>query len=579
MILPKSRSSGMPRTEGETKDGGVRVEGLMRRPEWLLAAVVLIALVPFLTKPFNIDDPLFIWIARHIQSHPGDPYGFKVNWYNYAWPMWDTTMNPPLACYYLSVVGSVLGWSEPAVHAAFILPAVLAIVGVWRLAGRLCSRPIHAAVLTLFTPVFLVSATTLMCDVMMLTFWVWALVLWLEGAERNSAGRIAAAACLMAFAFLTKYFAACLIPLVVLWSLVRKQPVKQWLGWLAVPVLAIVAYQLGTRLRYGQGLLTGAASYASLGHSLTSGGIPRVVLSGLAFTGGCLAPLTFFAPLLWRGRVMLIGGTACLIITGALCYLAKGSFPTSLLTPLEAAQLLFWAIGGIGLLALALADLWQRRDADSLLLGCWAGGTFVFAAYCNWVINSRSILPMAVPVAILVMRRLEARVKERPEWSRWALAASGLVGGALAVWVAVADYLFAQATQTAAHAICSNYRHDGHRLWFQGHWGFQYYMEQGGATALDIQHLQLAEGDCIAMPDRNTNVKPLKGAVAELATITVPDGGGGMSTMYIPAGSGFYASVFGPLPFAFGSEPEQQVWLFAYDPEGKLQGTNAAAGH
>ena len=25
---------------------------------------------PFLAKPFNIDDPLFIWVARQIHLHP-----------------------------------------------------------------------------------------------------------------------------------------------------------------------------------------------------------------------------------------------------------------------------------------------------------------------------------------------------------------------------------------------------------------------------------------------------------------------------------------------------------------------------
>jgi len=205
-------------------------------------------------------------------------------------------------------------------------------------------------------------------------------------------------------------------------------------------------------------------------------------------------------------------------------------------------------------------------------------GTFVFTAFCNWVINGRSILPMAVPAAVLVMRRLEARAKQGFEISRLSLVVPSLAGAALALWVATADYLFAQAPQLAAQLICSNYRHDGHRLWFQGHWGFQYYMEQNGATALDLQHLHLAEGDYVAMPNRNTNVQPLKEPVAEVASITVPVAGGGMSTMYKPAGSGFYASVIGPLPFAFGPEPEQEVKLFAYDPEGKLERTNAAAG-
>ena len=50
-----------------------------RHPNWTLVFVTLAALLPFLAKPFNIDDPLFIWLAHQIQAHPGDPFGFSVN--------------------------------------------------------------------------------------------------------------------------------------------------------------------------------------------------------------------------------------------------------------------------------------------------------------------------------------------------------------------------------------------------------------------------------------------------------------------------------------------------------------------
>ena len=57
------------------------------RARWLLAACTLAALLPFLGKAFHMDDPLFIWTAKHIQSHPLDFYGFKVNWGYAEMPM------------------------------------------------------------------------------------------------------------------------------------------------------------------------------------------------------------------------------------------------------------------------------------------------------------------------------------------------------------------------------------------------------------------------------------------------------------------------------------------------------------
>src|ERR1700691_4071250 len=96
------------------------------KPGLALALLVLVCLAPFIGKPFNIDDPLFLWTARQIQSHPFDPYGFNVNWYGWESPMWEVTKNPPLAGYYLALSAANLGWSECALHLALLLPAVAA---------------------------------------------------------------------------------------------------------------------------------------------------------------------------------------------------------------------------------------------------------------------------------------------------------------------------------------------------------------------------------------------------------------------------------------------------------------------
>src|SRR5204863_9880949 len=123
---------------------------------------------------FCIDDPLFIWMAEQISRHPSDPYGFQVNWMGAPEPMWSAMQNPPLCSVYIAVVGALFGWNELALHSAFLLWPVAAVIVTYRIARRFCSQPALAALLTLFTPVFLVSATNVMCDVMLLALYVWA---------------------------------------------------------------------------------------------------------------------------------------------------------------------------------------------------------------------------------------------------------------------------------------------------------------------------------------------------------------------------------------------------------------------
>src|SRR5438067_699654 len=140
-----------------------RLSSATGREAFLAIAAVVAALAPFLNKAFHIDDPLFLWMAQQISQHPADPYGFSVNWYVSAKPMFSIMQNPPLNAYYIALAAKFLGWTELAMHGAFLVPAVAAVLGTFFLAQRLSGSPLLGALLMLFTPGFLVSATTVLC--------------------------------------------------------------------------------------------------------------------------------------------------------------------------------------------------------------------------------------------------------------------------------------------------------------------------------------------------------------------------------------------------------------------------------
>src|SRR5271157_4582503 len=70
----------------------------------LLAVLTILCLLPFADKAFHIDDPLFVWTAKNIQTNPLDPYGFDVNWYGTWMRMADVNKNPPIVSYYIAIV-------------------------------------------------------------------------------------------------------------------------------------------------------------------------------------------------------------------------------------------------------------------------------------------------------------------------------------------------------------------------------------------------------------------------------------------------------------------------------------------
>jgi 4-amino-4-deoxy-L-arabinose transferase-like glycosyltransferase len=539
-------------------------------PDWTLTLVVLAALVPFLAKPFNIDEPLFLWTARQIQMHPGNPYGFVVNWYGTAMPMSVVTKNPPLACYYLALAAKIFGWNEVGLHAAFLLPALAAILGTCRLARRLCHWPVLAALATLFMPVFLVSATTVMCDVLMLAFWVWAVVLWLEGMEQNHFWKLTAAGLLIGLAALAKYYGACLVPLLAAYSLIDKRRLGWWAIRLLIPLAMLYVYQLATLLLYGHPLFASATDYAMSVKGLH--GLSRMVagLAGLTFTGGCLAVAFFFAPLLWRTRPLAAFAAVVVLMAAAVLtvgIMTKKYNPLQGVTgPFVEIQIVFWTVGGAWVLALTLAEVWTRRDAHSWLLALWVFGAFLFTSFFNWDVNGRSLLPMAPAVAILLVRHLERNVLAgRKTWPR-GVSICLAAGGALALLAARADFQLATAVRQSARQVWARYGHATRPLWFQGHWGFQYYLEALGASPWDLESSVVNPGDRLAIPYNNSNLfAPDPQEVAMRETLTVP-GPSLLATWNETMGAGFYASVWGPLPFVFGRVRPESVTVYVFGP-------------
>lgn len=535
-----------------------------RHPNWTLAGITFVALAPFLAKPFNLDDPLFLWAGHQIQAHPANPFGFDVAWDVTTFPMWKITENPPGACYFIAVAAGVLGWSEIALHLAFLLPAIAVILGTHRLARSLGANPMLAALVTLFAPVFLVSATTVMCDVLMLAAWTWAVVFWVEGKENPR--KLLLAGLLIALAEMTKYFGVCLVPLLVAYSFAQRRPMRSWAQFLLIPLAVLCAYQYVTQSAYGYSLLYRAMDYASFSKNLIGFSKIQNGLIALAFAGGGTATAVFLMPLGFKRRGIAALGAALVLVAGILFFddalwNRYGSLQGWAQTSVKI-QMTLWATGGLCLLVLAAVEIRRCRDANSLLLLLWIGGTFYFAAFCNWTVNARSLLPLAPAVAILVARRLQSKLTATV-WPTGVIAAVA-GGGVLTLLVARADFSTACAVRQCAREVCARHGGGSAPLWFQGHWGFQFYMAQAGATALDFNRSILKPGDLMVVPMGNTSVQLPASNQANLIDVVSVPVAERLATWNQKVGAGFYASGYGPLPFAFGAVAPETAAVYVW---------------
>jgi 4-amino-4-deoxy-L-arabinose transferase-like glycosyltransferase len=544
-----------------------------------LAALTLICLLPFIGKPFNIDDPLFIWVAQRIVHHPLDPYGFPVVWYKTEMSMSGVTKNPPLASYYAAAFGAWTNWSEVALHLAFLLPALIVILATYELARDMTRHPVLAAVLTLATPAFLVSSSSVMSDVPMMALWMLCLLLWRKGLASEHKFYLLMGAILIALCALTKYFGACLIPLLLVDSLLRKKRVTAWAPFFLMPIFVLLGYQLWTKDLYGKGLLWDAAQYAQNTAAALSPSKLGNFLLGLSFTGGCALPVLTMAPLLFRkrwiaGALGLAVLPAVLIAWNVLGDLSRHEAKTPLLV-----TLVIFIAGGMLTMFLSATDWRKERTADSVLLALWVLGTFGFTALLNWTVNARSILPLIPAVAILIARALDRNEKDRRDKDRrekdglekdrpekdglkpalpaWVVAAPVFVSLAISLWLAASDTALAYSTREAAREVMQRHTPAQGHVFFTGHWGFQYYMQELGAKPVDLLKADIKGGDTIVSPQNNTNKIPfLPQFIASTESVEINENYG-ISPMNAKMNAAYYASVFGCLPFAFGHVPPE----------------------
>ena len=535
----------------------------------LLTAATLLCLLPLSGKAFNVDDPLFVWSAQQIAKHPLDPYGFQIIWYRTLTPMSDITMNPPLASYYAAAIGAIAGWSERALHLGFLLPTLAMVLGTYRLAQRFTQSPLVAAAATLLTPGVLVSASNVMCDVMMLALWIWAVILWLEGLEFGEQRYWLASSLLIAAAALTKYFGICLVPLLGVYSIVRQRRLGAWAWYLVLPLALLAGYQLWTSALYGHGMLSSAFLYAP--QRVSEGRISLLLypVASASFIGGCTLSALALAPLAWPRKYILV----TLLVEAAAfaaAWLAFGSHlrATHTGTALQqhgatvGPELILFIAGGVSVLALAALDLWRHRDPDSLLLALWVWGTFIFTAFLNWTINARSILPLIPAGGILLARRLETLEIATKKSLQWKVAIALVISGAVSFWVAKADADWANSARQGARLIAERTSNETGAVWFQGHWGFQYYMQQLGMHPFDYRWSTLHPGDVLIIPrgDFNIQAPPAQLVTSEqLLEIPLPQP---VTTMCAAMEAGFYGSFYGVLPFAFGRVPPEPFHVF-----------------
>ena len=173
---------------------------------------------------------------------------------------------------------------------------------------------------------------------------------------------------------------------------------------------------------------------------------------------------------------------------------------------------------------------------------------------------------MAPAVGIVVMRFLENKKEPMRQPSFKQMLISLSCAWLVCMMVAWADYSLAETARTAAKEIGRTYGGSAKPLWFQGHWGFQYYMEKNGGTAYDRVKASVQPGDIMVIPENSTNAFPeimAQGTPLKVLQFTPARF---LTTMNFSAAAGYYSSSFGPLPFLVDKSLEERYHIVVFPP-------------
>lgn len=540
-------------------------------------ALPILLLAPFANKAYNFDDPAFLWVAQQIRQEPMDFFGSVVDQGYKETPMYAFNHNPPGVSYYLAFLSLFFGWDEIPLHLGMDLIAGMGGLGIYLLAGRLCRRPLLVTVLAIATPVFLVSASNLMTDVPMVTFYVWAVYAWVVGLDEDRQGWLALGAVAIAVSALCKYFGITAVPLLFVYGLLKRRRLGLWSLHLLIPLAALAAFQWWTWRLYGSANLSDAVGVALSERFRAEEGALFRPIAVLVFLGGAFAPLALYAPWLYRWRA-LVGGAAAVavlmlpLVEGySLVQLMMGvAEPFNLGTALHVGLML---AAGVFVVSLAIPELARRRDAESALLVLWIAGTLTFAVAINHFVNARVLLPILPAAVILIGRHARwpetARARaswQRPEW--WPLVPAAL----FSLWILGGDYLAGDHARDAVRRAVRLAEQEDVRLHFSGFGAIHYYAERAGAIPFDaelgefgtapkpkMQREELLLADSVG----TERWQPPPARMREAAMYRY-DNPLGVTTYHPLLETGFYNHMGGFLPYVAGQIPPERFGVYRW---------------
>jgi 4-amino-4-deoxy-L-arabinose transferase-like glycosyltransferase len=508
--------------------------------------------VPFLNKPFHIDDTFVLSVSSSILKDYWDPFSGQIDWFGTEIQVWKATTNPPLLSYYLAPIALFSDYSEIALHVAMLPYFLILALGMHSLARRFTSSG-YWPVLFLMTSVAVVVSGNVMRDVPGTGLAVAGVAAFIWGSDHQQKRWLCLGVLLVGLAVLTKYSAAVVLPVMALYVLFRRKP-KQ-IAWLTLAGILLGGWCLHNWLVYGQAHIL----YLFL-EGRSGGGIvwQDKLFGALAVLGStCLLFPALIFRTAQRRHWLLMG------ITVVLAFLAGWGVMIFYEPELDC-EYLFWIAGGAIVLSIPVIGAVRLGGVrlDSCFLVAWCVGVIWFSVFMVPFQAVRHLLPALPPLILLGFRYLGA--SRIPRAMRTMLTLLLLTQALLAGVVQLADYEYAASYRSFAEDVSEERASSDTRMWYVGHWGWMFYAERAGFRQLHRDGPFPEPGDLLLWPEKvhvGNVFRPERFLWERLEVVSqhVNPGIIPARTMDRGAGAGFYSVTYRKLPYRLFPEGPVEV--------------------
>jgi hypothetical protein len=529
------------------------------------ALLALCALLPFLSKPFTVDDVTFLLQAKHVLVDPLHPTAFDMVFHGERIRLSEYLVTGPVMAYLL-VPSVLLGGAECVIHALQAALVAVTAIATSALALRLQldgTQARIAALLVVASPAVVGMGSTAMPDVPAMAFGVTGMerfVVWRQ-TGRWTTGLMASI--LLALAALARPHVLLLVPCAAVWLLKDEdwRLPRRWfserVGKSVTPLILALALFV---------IAVVATRDPASGETVAGATAMRIDIANVAFNLGSFAvhwvvafPLGLLWPVLRGSDFLKVRRTYAAFGIGVILLIAGRDH---MIPDLRWTFVMMLAAGhGIDVLADIAYDTWRRRDRVQLFLVAWL---FVAAASATYVqLPIKVLIPSAPAMAILLARRMTLEKRRRMEMA--------LVGGVvilglfLGVLVLRADAAMGEVGRQGGRIVASliGRAEPGKTVWIDGAWGYQWYAMEAGAKVMADSPPFPRDGDLV-VSSLDAKLVPFFLPNRTLLYRKVFSEPGGR---VFGEGAGFFSNLIGLSPWVWGHRELGRIEVWRIDPK------------